>query len=966
MDSKIPASALISNHLPRKKQASCCSVHGYQRSVAFLFTVRKWKHGIVHQHLRQKTPIMKKGLPLILLLLLTQWIYSQPLHRNAIIKGVVSDENNQSKLAGASIRIAGSSSGVAADNNGQFTLYTQAGNQQLQVSFLGYRDTSIAVNLSDGQVQTITIHLSSSSAELNNVLITGSLQGQAKAFNQQKNADNIKNIIFSDQIGRFPDPNAAEALQRVPGVNIERDQGEGRYVLVRGLAPQFTNINVNGEQIPSPEADVRFVALDAIPSDQLASIEVSKTLLPDMDGDAVGGSVNLITRTAQNHAAHITGSVVGGYNHLMRKPNLQGQLQFDKRFGAKDKLGVMVNANYYHNHLGSDNWEQNPDDHELELRDYELVRTRTGLSSTIDYKFNNRHEIYARGLYSRFTDREWRRRFVFKPADEEIEKLTKDRFEAQTIATVNLGGKHNFNSFYLNYEGQYSEGRQNTPYDHEVGFIAGIPSEFSVTDAKYPVLNAPGYTDNTQYEFDEAGYGKTLAKDRNITAKFEIGIPYKTGSSTGLLKFGAKARSKKKSYSITSDVYGSNGGVPTVDAFAEGPIKSSFLGDRYDMGNPLNTSAFNRYFNANPGLFELDVEAKASDEALEAYTAKEDVIAAFLMARHQFKRLMLVGGLRYERTKVEYDSKDVLIGADGDLQEIRPISGSSNYDFLLPQLQLKYELSKYSNLRASGTYSYARPNFSEIIPAQEINREDEVANIGNAALKPTGALNLDLMLEHYFGNVGIISGGFFAKRLNDFIYRKVMFNQPYPTTGPVIIPEIDIIQAQNGNTANLIGVELAFQRKLDFLPGFLNKISLYANYTYTHSKATLQSREADVSKPEAEEELRLPGQANHVGNLALAYESKKLTLRAAANFNGEYLSEVGGNSTEDLYVKSRMQLDFNASYAINRNFRLFLETLNLSNQPFQTYLGSKDRINQREFYSWWARFGLKFDLGGKH
>jgi len=883
----------------------------------------------------------------------------------SIVRGYVVDAINGGRLSGASVKVIGSTKGAVANEEGFFELYAQPGKLQLQVSYLGYRDTTLNVDLAADRVSNVRVFLSSSAPQLTNVVISGYLQGQAKALNQQRNADNIKNIVSADQIGRFPDPNAAEALQRVPGVNIERDQGEGRYVLIRGLAPQFTNINVNGEQIPSPEASVRYVALDVIPSDQLASIEVSKSLTPDMDGDAVGGSVNLITRTAQSATPRITGSLVGGYNALMKKPNLQGQLQFDQRFGKKQQLGVMVNTNYYHNHLGSDNWEQSPDDNEVELRDYELIRTRLGLSSTIDYRFNDRNEVYFRTLYSKFTDREWRRRYVFIPNDDEIRKLTKDRFESQSVLTFNLGGKHTFNGFYLNYEGQYSNAEQNTPYDHEVRFTTDLASNLSFPTPDYPIVDAPGFQDNSIYEFDEASYGNTLAKDRNITGKFEVGVPYTLKNSSGLIKFGGKYRSKRKSYTVTQDVYEANGGVPTLDEFDEAPVKDEFLKGRYDMGRPLYMSSFNRFFNANPGLFELDVESKAIDEALEAYDAEENVMAAFAMARHQFKKLMILGGVRYERTTVKYNSKDVIIDGAGDLDGIVPVSGSSNYDFVLPQFQARYELGKFTNIRAAATYSYARPNFSEIIPAQEINIEDNVATLGNAALKPTGALNLDLMIEKYFSNVGVVSAGVFHKSLNDFIYRRVQFNVPYPSTGTPIVPAIDIVQAQNGNDAQLTGVELVFQRKLSFLPGFLKYFNIYSNYTYTYSKATIQSREANNTKPDETEEIRLPGQATHVGNLALAYETSKLLIRVAANFNGEYLSEVGGTPDQDLYVSSRVQVDLNASYAVNNRFRLFAEFLNLTNQPFETYLGNKDLKAQREFYSFWMRAGLRFDLSRK-
>jgi len=880
----------------------------------------------------------------------------------ALIKGHVIDAVNKSNLAGAIIQDLGSNNRTVADLDGKFTLYIQPGKRKVQIVYLGYADTTFVVDLVSAASTNLILPLKSFSNQLSSVLVTGYTQGQAKALNQQKNADNIKSIVSADQIGRFPDPNAAEALQRLPGINIERDQGEGRYVLVRGLAPQFTNININGEQIPSPEADVRFVALDAIPSDQLASIEVSKSLTPDMDGDAVGGSVNLITRSAQSKQLHIGGSLVGGYNQLMNKPNIQGQLQFDKRFGKKERLGIMLNTNYYHNHLGSDNWEQSPIDNEVELRDYELVRTRFGLSSTIDYKFNNRNEIYFRSLYSRFSDREWRRRYVFIPNDDEIEKLTKDRFESQSITTFNLGGKHNLKHFFVNYETQFSLGEQKTPYDHEIGFIADLPSNLSFSSIKFPTINAAGFNDNSNYEFDEASFGNTYAKDRNITAKIEFGIPYKLHASNGVLKFGGKIRSKKKSYSIVNDVFESNGGIPNADAFDEAPLKNSFLNGRYNLGRPINVSRFNQFFNENAGLFELDVEGKAIDEALEAFEATENVYAGFAMARQQFKKLLVVAGVRYEKTNVDYQSKDVLINASGDLEAIIPIRGKSNYDFILPQAQFKYELNKFTNIRGAATFSYARPNFNEIIPAQEINVEDNVANIGNATLQPTKAFNTDLMIERYFGNIGLASAGLFYKKLNDFIYRKVVFNSPYPFTGVPLVNSIDVIQAQNGNTANLFGFELAFQRNLGFLPGILKHLSIYTNYTYTYSRATIQSRIADVNKPNETEKLRLPGQANHVGNLSLGYEHKNWIIRVAANFNGEYLSEVGGNSNEDLYVKSRMQLDINASYILNKKFRFFGEFLNITNQPFETFMGNKNVLVQREFYKSWARIGVKFDF----
>lgn len=899
---------------------------------------------------------------LLICLLITVFTGTQLFAQQAIIKGRIYDAVNRESLAGATVFLSAVNNSTVADVTGQFFLYVVPGDLELKVRYLGYRDTTIALSVKEGEVKVLNISLTSEYAKLSSVTITGLLQGQAKALNQQKNADNIRNVVSADQMGRFPDPNAAEALQRVPGVNIERDQGEGRYVFVRGMAPQFTNIQVNGEQIPSPEADVRYVALDAVPSDQLASIEVSKTLTPDMDADAVGGSVNLVTRTAQSTHPKVSASLAGGYNSLMKRGNIQGQLQYGQRFGQQGRTGILLNSSYYHNDLGSDNLERSPDDNEVELRDYELTRTRLGVSGTIDHRFNDKHEIYLRGMYNRFTDREWRRRYVFKPEDEEIEKLTKDRFESQSITAINLGAKHTFRKFFLNYEAQYSLGEQKTPYDNETGFIAGIPSTLNYDNPKYPGIAAGNFTDNSQYEFDEAGFGKTLAKDRNLTAKFDLGIPYKLNKNNGLLKIGAKFRKKEKSYTITQDYYSAIADIPTLDAFEEDPVKDEFLDKRYNLGRPLSVPGFIRYFNANPSEFEAELEDKAIDEALEAFDADETVYAGYIMARQQFKKATVVAGVRYERTKVTYSSKDVVIDGAGDLQEIIPVTGSSNYDFILPQANLRYQLSPFTNLRAAVTFSYARPNFSEIIPAQEINQEDGVATSGNAALKPVKAFNVDLLGEHYFGNVGILSGGFFYKRLNDFIYRRVLFNSPYPLAGTPFINSIDVVQSQNGNEANLVGVEIAFQHNLGSIASALKDFSVYLNYTYTHSSASLQSRIADASNPNATEKLRLPGQSTHIGNFSLALEKKKFTARASLNFNGEYLSEIGAAKEEDIYVKDRMQFDLSASYVLTARWRVFAEALNLTNQPLERYMGNKSQLIQREFYSWWGRLGVKFDF----
>ena len=326
------------------------------------------------------------------------------------VTGKVYDASNGEPLPGATVRVAGTGLGSVTALDGVFFIAkVPVGKQTITVNYIGFDETRSEIEVIEYDMAVANFEMMVSATKLEGVTISGLLEGQVKALNQQRSAENIKNIVSADQIGRFPDLNTAEAVQRIPGASISRDQGEGRYVQVRGLPPGLTNISINGEQIPSPEGEFRYVALDVIPIDQLASIEITKTITPDMDGDAIGGSVNLITKSAKDDVPRISGTVAGGYNNLMDDfTNYQVQASYGQRF---NKLGVSFNGSIFRNNRGSDNNEfiYRQEDFgsgdefvldQLQLRDYEIERQRIGLSSTLDYKFNERSQIYIKSIYN--------------------------------------------------------------------------------------------------------------------------------------------------------------------------------------------------------------------------------------------------------------------------------------------------------------------------------------------------------------------------------------------------------------------------------------------------------------------------------------------------------------------------------------------------------------------------------------
>jgi TonB-dependent receptor len=219
----------------------------------------------------------------------------------------------------------------------------------LRISYLGFRLLIEKLDFSDKKNLKVLIRLDEATADLKQVDVVAQSEGQVQAMLRQREANSIKNVISAEQIKQFPDVNAAEVVQRIPGITVQRDQGEGRFVQLRGTAPEFTNFSINGEQIASPEGGARYVGLDVIAADQIELIEVTKVPTPDMDGDGISGNVNIITRSARDTIPDIIASISGGYNNLMKTGNQQLQFSFGQRH---KKLGVQINTSYYRNSQG--------------------------------------------------------------------------------------------------------------------------------------------------------------------------------------------------------------------------------------------------------------------------------------------------------------------------------------------------------------------------------------------------------------------------------------------------------------------------------------------------------------------------------------------------------------------------------------------------------------------------------------
>ena len=910
------------------------------------------------------------------------------------VKGQVTGANGE-VLPGASVFLKGTTFGVATDLSGNYTLLNvPAGSQTVSINYMGFQPDEKEVTVISGKTVFLNINLKTADLNLGEVTVTANQEGQRKALNQQRNSDNIKQVISADLMGRYPDLNVAESLQRLPGVTIGRNSsGEGATVQMRGTPGNFTNINVNGEQIMGTQEDgSRNAQLDVIPINVLSSMEVVKTLTPDLDGDAIAGVINMKTPTATSLRTKLSVDLGAGYNNLRSNLNGIGNISLGKRFLADDKnpngkLGIMATGSYFRTKNGYDEirsqvWEANdygkgkiyfPTD--IRLLYVENQRTRTGTSATIDYNFSPTTSIVANVMYSNHNNEltRYRKRTRMQTARNvlnekgeytnsrgrgynEIKAATEDNsnlnFNIQgetVIGTVKLdAGVFMNESEFVNRSGIYNFITGNIPLS-----ISDISTDYlsaSGTDWKN---NASLYTYNTV----ERDWWTTNGK--NFTARLNASVPYKIGNNTAFFKAGAKLkRMHNKRFRPDETIvttYAGAAAAGSLTNFSGNPeISSDLLDGNTNFGLGVDKDKTIDFLNANLGTSLFPINAGATRNSIDSYyyDAVETVSSGYVMNRIQFNKLMFLVGARIEQTKVDYKGNIIETNADGNWVSTAPNRKTNDYIKVLPNIQFKYDLDKSSLIRAALTYGYSRPNFVDLVPGRVISILSETVTDGNPELKPAFATNVDLMYEKYLNNLGIISGGVFYKKINKFQYNSVFALAGNEFEGAQRYTGWRWFRTLNGDDANVYGVELNVQANLTFLPGILKGLSVLANYTYTHSSADAQFRK----------DLRLPGQADHTANGSLSFNHKKFTIQGNLNYNGAYTVLLGDQDATDVIRHDRIQIDANASYRITDRISIYAEAQNLTKAPQTDYFGERERIYQKQFYSFWGRAGVKFRL----
>lgn len=795
------------------------------------------------------------------------------------------------------------------------------------------------------------------------VEVVGQAVSIDKALKEQRSSDNVESVVHADGIGQLPDDNAAEALQRIPGLSVERDQGEGRFVSVRGIGPDMNSVTINGTLVPSPESDRRAVALDVLPSELVQSLTVVKSLTPDMDANSLGGTVEVESLSAFDHEGlFYTGSAEGSYdeNTEQASPKFSGAISDRFSLGdGIDNFGVAAALSWQEREFGSDNvetggaWDFSNGARleELEQRDYEITRERTGFGLNFDYKPDDLSSYYLRTLYSRYQDSEVRNAAGVEFADAQLSgergdaegyRELKSREETQEVQSYVLGGEHMFGLWTIGAQAGYSRSSEDSPEG-----IAGATFEGNddFTDAGFDDTKKPrlsidsAFYDPNNFTLDSVDWEKQKTTDTEQNIKLDLARDYALSGYASQVKFGGKLSRRDKNNDLEAwtyedlDTFGLTDAELNLSQFSKGSVDYS-LG-RFGPG--ISDKAIERLLGGlNKADFYNEEESRVND-----FEMSEDINAAYLMNSIDIDDWRLIAGVRYEGT--EFDAKGTGI-RDGEYQATQ---NDNRYEHWLPGLHARYQLNDSTQLRAAWTNTVVRPTFGQLAPGFVIDGDE--ASFGNPELDPLEAMNLDFGIEHYMGRAGVVSAFVFYKDIDSFVY-----NTDLAGTGDWLAFS-EATTFANGDSAELYGLELAYSQKFDWLPAPWNGLLVGANATFSRSDARIEGQ--GLSR-----DIDLPNQSDTVGNLMFGWEDDKLSLRVSANYKSAYLAEVAAvdDQAHDLYADEQLFVDFSAGYFLTPALQLTFHAQNLTDESFYVYTGHRDFNAQYEEYGPTYKLGLTF------
>lgn len=900
------------------------------------------------------------------------------------LSGKITDASGQASFEGATVSLDGINRSATTDRFGQYRINNvPAGTYDVTVTYIGAaaKRSTISIPAEGAELDLV---IGDDVEYIDNIIVVGTRAAQASSLNQQRVADSIKTIIDSDGLGNFPDTTVADSLSRAVGISVETDQGEGRYVSIRGINTDLISSSINGVRTPSPEGR-RGVLLDGVPSDLLDGIEIQKSLTPDVDADSLGGVINLKTISAfDRNGRFLRAKVEGQYNEITDKVSPKGTITYSDTFN--DTFGAAISLNYQKLRIESHNneageWGVDDDsglfyvNDDFEQRWYDLTRERIGVVANFDWRVNDTTDLYIRTLFNEYKDDEIRNKFEFREFDEEVVAIdpssvtirrgevdaeARKRKELRSIQTYSIGGETNLDAWKFDYQASFAFAEEDDSDNHDVTFrstpeqrdsdIGSITLDYS--NPQQPVISGQALSfllDPSNYELDVFEVEDTVNEDTEYAAQFNMSRDSIVGNTPVVWKAGAKYRDRQKTRDENVSFF-ERDDVNLADFITgTGEITDWRLVNRmFEWPNANLTEALRGTFTAD----ELDAGDTFLDSTVGDFQIDEKILAGYAMGTFKLGKATVVAGARVEQTQVDLQGN--FVTEDSDTITTRDIS--QDYTDILPSLNVKYDFTDNIIGRAAYYGAVVRPAFGDMAPNALLNEDRDEIELGNPNLEAYGADNFDLSFEYYPTNLSVISVGVFYKDISNAIFPATYDIGDVPASVDLsFLPAATLAGLSEVNTfinvgkSTLKGVEFNVVQNLGDLSESLDGFLFSSNLTLTDSETQLpDGREVPFLK-----------QADAVGNIALAYEKGPWDLRVSANYRGDYLDELVDEDL-DRTTDDRTVIEASAKYNFNDNFQIYVEGKNLTDAPEYYYFGDEQRLSQYDEFGRSFIFGLRY------
>ena len=867
------------------------------------------------------------------------------------VKGIVADKDSKETLVGATVTLKNDNKtykvSVSTGLDGSYTFRNvPKGKYEVEAKYVTYKDEDKDFELKVGEVKIINLNIESKSSNLDEVKISGKSDegSDYKSRSIERKSDQVLNAVSARAIEVSPDLTIANVTQRVSGVSIERsNNGEGQYAIIRGMDKRYNYTLVNGVKIPSPDNKNRYVPLDIFPADIVDRMEVYKSLTPNLEGDAIGGGINLVLKDAPNRFTVRANAAVGmagslfdqdytkfdhsassksspriangnGYSATLADfPNNPFNYSTKKApvstiFGlsaggrsADKKFGALAAISYQNTYRGTktvfydtdvDRATNEPALKSVQSRAYSIQQERTGLHAKLDYKFNKANKLDLYASYMNLAQNQFR----FQSdttlnlgrvgmGTGRVSNNYRSSRVVQQIFSTNLHGEHELaDNFDMNWSLVYAKADANEPDRASLSIVTGRTAIFDAAGNKTGSSQNPILFNSTG-----AAQSHVWAKnsDEDKTAYLNFIYKPKIADTKVEFSFGGMYRDKTRTSSY----------------------------DDYSLR--LSGSTTQTYDgNINNNTFMVQTVGGSPSDPLN-YNFKEKIAAAYAQFKFNVGKLQTLGGVRYENTQQDWVTS-------ANINQIIGAIGSKKYDDFLPSLNFKYALGDKENLRLSYYSAISRPGFYELIPHTGGDPDADYQELGNPNLKRITSDNFDLRYELFPKQLDQLLVGVFYKNIKNPI-EFALVNQA---------TSVFYTAANFGNATNY-GFEADFTK-------YISKFGFRANYTFTNSKITTTKtvlfRDAATTglTQRTEEQTRpLQGQSKHIGNLSLLFKDAKSGIDAqlAAVYTGPRIFTVSPYLDNDIWQKGTITLDLSAEKKISKNFSVYIKVNNLVNTP---------------------------------